>query len=268
MHNCTFQNARQQDAQADRQSNRLFSEDKYAHYYHNLSSLADKDLTSAPEGKRERGTSLSGPGSNAEQTVGVRMVLPVLLSLLGARSMIDVPCGDFNYMRTVLHAASTPAGIEYTGLDIVAPLVEQLQTTFGSAQAKGATRPHAKGHAKGHAISFARFDLSLEYLWPADVVVVRDILFHFDLPRANAVLRRIGLSGCRVALITTFPRGSNSLSSRKYRIGHGFNSYASWNLEDAPFSLPPPLISVGEDGGRTDRIMGLWPCATLRATLE
>ena len=178
------------------------------------------------------------------------MVLPVLLSLLGARSMIDVPCGDFNYMRTVLHAASTPAGIEYTGLDIVAPLVEQLQTTFGSAQAKGATRPHAKGHA----ISFARFDLSLEYLWPADVVVVRDILFHFDLPRANAVLRRIGLSGCRVALITTFPRGS----SRKYHNGHGFKSYASWNLEDAQFSLPPPLISVGKDGDRTGTAS--WVC--------
>ena len=128
MWNCSFSNI-QQGPTADR----LFGEHVYERYYRNLSSLATKTLESKVDGRLERGTSLSGPGSNAEETVGLRTALPVLLSLLHIRSIIDVPCGDFNYMRAVLTAPATPPGIRYTGLDIVASLVRQLDYTFGTS---------------------------------------------------------------------------------------------------------------------------------------
>ena len=228
-----------------------FGEHVYARYYRNISSIAAKTLSSSTDGWKERGTSLSGPGSNAEETIGIRIVLPVLLPLLEVRSILDVPCGDFNYMREVLNA--TQHSITYHGMDIVNPLVLQLEATFGSAT-----------HASRHRISFSRFDLASGYLWPADLVVVRDVLFHFTEDRANDVLRRVAESGCRFALVTYFPRVDNKAAASKYRAGRGFSSYASWNLEQAPFGLPPPILSIGKDGARLDRVVGLWRCANLR----
>ena len=257
MWNCTFDNTAASQAPQDGR----FAERVYTTYYRNLTTLAHKTLESKVDGRHERGNSLSGPGSNAEETIGVRTVLPSLLALLHMRTVIDVPCGDFNYMRAVLSDPITPPGIEYTGLDIVSPLVAQLQATFGSAQSSPGAA--GGGHSKRHHLSFARFDLATDYLWPVDLVVVRDILFHFELSRANRVMQRVGRSGCRFVMITTFPRGHNRASARKYHAGRGFSSFASWNLEDEPFSLPPPLLYIGRDGSRPDRAMGLWRCEDL-----
>ena len=71
-------------------------------------------------------------------------------------------------------------------------------------------------------------------------------------------------------LITTFP-GSNN-QRKKFHPGLGFSSFMPWNLEDAPFGLPPPLLAIGRDGstmGRDrGRVMGLWPCSALLARRE
>ena len=264
--NCSFSNGQGVTANAWQggggKADFAFSENKYGRYYTNLSSITSKSLDSDPDGAAKRGVSLSGPGSNAEQTVGVRTALPVLLGLLGVRSIIDVPCGDFNYMRSVLTAPPTPPQLVYQGMDIVTTLVEQLQAAYGTEQGHAVS-----GNAKHHRISFARFDLSLEYLWPADLVVIRDVLFHFSASRVNEVRRRIALSGCRFALVTYFPRGNNKRSLSKFHPGHGFSSYASWNFEAEPFGLPPPLLTVGNDGppcrGDGCRVMGLWQCSKL-----
>jgi hypothetical protein len=264
MWNCSFRNgAAIEQSTSDRMH---FGEHMYAKYYRNLSSIARKTLDSAADGRKTRGNSLSGPGSNAEETVGLRAVLPILLSRLRVRSILDVPCGDFNYMREVLGADATPHGITYHGMDIVSALVQQLEATFGTTTE---VRGGARQHAKKHRISFSHFDLGSMYLWPSDLVIVRDILFHFTAARANDVLRRVGESGCRFALITEFPRADNRLQARKYHAGRGFSSYASWNLEQTPFGLPTPIVSIGQDGNRPDRVVGLWSCASLvnRGTL-
>ena len=41
------------------------------------------------------GESVSGPGSDLDQTAAIREALPKLLREIGARSMVDAPCGDF-----------------------------------------------------------------------------------------------------------------------------------------------------------------------------
>ena len=191
-------------------------------------------------------------------------------------------------MRVVLNTPITPSGIHYTGMDIVTSLVQKLQSLFGSRKGGDMSTSKARQH-----ISFKRFDISIQYLWPVDLVVVRDILFHFEIGRAVSVLRRIGISGCRYALITTFLQTNNMIAARKYRAGRGFSSCmlwesnmqncasffvptliwglcatmpsadASWNLQGQPFALPPPLLAVHGDGKRADRVMGLWRCSNL-----
>ena len=47
------------------------------------------------------GTSVSGVGSELAATAAIRERLPALLQELGARSMLDAPCGDHRWMAGV-----------------------------------------------------------------------------------------------------------------------------------------------------------------------
>src|SRR5438552_4004881 len=61
--------------------------------------------------------SASGSGSNLAQTRVVRRVLPLLVEELGCRSLLDIPCGDYFWMKML------DMDIDYTGGDIVPALI-------------------------------------------------------------------------------------------------------------------------------------------------
>ena len=60
------------------------------------------------------GDSASGPGSSLRRTRNIRQQLPALIGQLQINSILDVPCGDFHWMRHV-----NLDGISYCGVDIV-----------------------------------------------------------------------------------------------------------------------------------------------------
>src|SRR5688500_1614611 len=62
--------------------------------------------------------SVSGRGSTLARTVNIRKALPELLRSINARSLLDAPCGDFNWMRLV-----DLGEIRYTGVDVVSELI-------------------------------------------------------------------------------------------------------------------------------------------------
>src|SRR5437870_5114626 len=62
--------------------------------------------------------SLSGPGSSMDETGAVRRALPDLVSRLGVRRMVDIPCGDFHWMKELDLDLDA-----YIGVDIVGSLV-------------------------------------------------------------------------------------------------------------------------------------------------
>ena len=107
-------------------------------------------------------------------------------------------------MREVLSSAETPA-LEYFGLDIVAPLIANLRSAYATDKwgPDGAT-----------TVNFFKFDIAEQTLWPVDVVIVRDVLFHFSPERALEVLRRIDRSGSKWLLTTTHPRTVNAEARR------------------------------------------------------
>src|SRR3989440_2607574 len=70
--------------------------------------------------------SVSGRGSTLARTRVVRETLPPLLKGVGARSLFDAACGDFNWMRHV-----ELGGVEYTGADIVPELVGRNRELYG-----------------------------------------------------------------------------------------------------------------------------------------
>src|SRR5260221_9327824 len=66
----------------------------------------------------ENTESRSGIGSSLARTAKLRLELPILLQELAVQTLLDIPCGDFNWMYTV------PLGhIRYIGADIVEELI-------------------------------------------------------------------------------------------------------------------------------------------------
>jgi hypothetical protein len=72
--------------------------------------------------------SVSGPGSSLNDTETLRKQLPVIFRQFDIKSVVDAPCGDFRWMQLVVKDND----ITYTGGDIVKPMIEKNQATFGS----------------------------------------------------------------------------------------------------------------------------------------
>jgi hypothetical protein len=186
--------------------------------------------------------SVSGTGSDLEQTARVAAALPGLLREHGVGSLLDVPCGDFHWMQRV-----DLAGVRYVGGDVVRELVE------------------ANRRYEAENISFLHLDLLAGPLPRADLVLCRDCLVHFSFADVCRALRTIAASECRLLLTTTYPH-----LERQEDIRTG--QWRPLNLQRAPFGLPAPLAVLEEGcteaGGQFgDKSLGLWRIDDLRACL-
>jgi glycosyltransferase involved in cell wall biosynthesis/SAM-dependent methyltransferase len=183
-------------------------------------------------GSRE---SHSGEGSTLEQTAAIRREIPALLRELGAKSLLDAPCGDFNWLR------EAELGVErYIGVDIVRDLVAADQRRYGRAGREFQCR-----------------DLIRDPLPAADVILCRDCLVHLNFRDARQMLRNFRRSGSRYLLTTTFTgRGENVDLT-------GSMLWRTLNLQRAPFNFPAPLHLINENcteagGAYADKCLGLW----------
>jgi len=183
--------------------------------------------------------SVSGFGSTLRETRVVRQVLPSLVERYDVQVLLDIPCGDCNWMREIDFCGRT-----YIGGDIVAELVARNQADFGAPNR-----------------TFAHLDVVRDPLPPADLVLVRDCMIH--LPNADVLqaLRNIRRSGARLLLATTYtaPPGNPDIPIGEWR---------AINLQAPPFSLPAPLELISEewdwaDGYHADKCLGLWDTSAL-----
>jgi len=187
--------------------------------------------------------SVSGKGSSLIQTGVIRAELPALLRGLGVRSMLDIPCGDFFWMKQVELGT-----IDYTGGDIVAALIQQDR----------------KRHESAH-VHFRKLNLIADKLPRADLVFCRDGLVHFSFEDVFSSLRNVCDSGAKYLLTTTFPARSHNddIATGRWR---------TLNFELAPFSFPAPLKLLNEhcseaDGEFRDKSLGLWRVADVAKCL-
>lgn len=188
--------------------------------------------------------SLSGTGSDLCQTRTISAEIPMLLKDLNIRSMIDIPCGDFNWMKTV-----SLEGIQYKGLDIVKSMIENNRQLYGTRN-----------------ISFEQLDLLRDSLPKADLVFCRDCLVHFSYKDIYKALNTIAASGSTYLVTTTFiERGNNrNIATGQWR---------PLNLEAPPFSFPQPVRLIVEgctecDGSFADKSLGVWKIAEIQSCLK
>jgi SAM-dependent methyltransferase len=187
--------------------------------------------------------SVSGTGSTLVQTKVIVDELPRLFERLAVRSVLDVPCGDFFWMRAV-----DLKGIDYFGGDIVAPVIDDNQ------------RRYAKP-----GIRFARLDVLRDELPRADLVLCRDCVVHFSVADAFRALSAICRSGSAYLLTTTFPahKSNPDIVTGQWR---------PLNLTLPPFGFPDPLVVITEvnteaRGIYSDKALGLWRVEDIGAVL-
>jgi len=185
--------------------------------------------------------SASGTGSNIRPTETLRRELPMLLARLNIRSLLDAPCGDFNWMRLV-----DLGDVTYTGVDVVAPLIERCQRNYGGPTRRFLTR-----------------NVIADPLPQADAILSRDCLSHLSYEHIFSALRNFRASAATYLLATTYP-------SRRRNWDIVTGDWRPVNLELKPFAFPPPIAVIAEgstefDGDFADKTLAAWRLDSLLA---
>lgn len=178
-------------------------------------------------------TSFSGRGADPDQTENIRKEIPILLKEMKIKSILDIPCGDFNWMKEI-----DLDGIKYIGADIV----EDIVKNNNKYKTKGKT--------------FKVLDITQDKLPKVDLIIVRDCLVHMSYPDIAKAIKQIKASKSKYLLTTTFP---GRMENNDIATGRWFPI----NLEIDPFSFPQPIKVVNEGctqskGKYSDKSLGLW----------
>lgn len=185
--------------------------------------------------------SVSGPGSGKAQAAIFIPSLENCLRELSIRTMLDLPCGDFNWMQEV-----RLAGIKYTGADLVDDLILKNQANYPQHR-------------------FIRLDLLKDQLPAMDLIFNRDCLVHFSFQHIAQALNNIGNSDSTYFMTTSF-----SGQRLNYDIHSG--DWRPLNLQRSPFHFPTPLISIPEYTMENrfnyrEKSLCLWEISTLRPAI-
>ena len=170
--------------------------------------------------------SKSGEGSSLEQTKIVRTTLPKLFQELGISKLLDVPCGDWNWMRHI-----DLSNIDYIGGDVVTAIIDDNNRNYAGK--------------------------SVQFVPTADLILCRDCLVHMSFKDALKSIEEFKKSGSKWLLTTTFV--SCKLNDD---LIHG-SIWRPLNLEKLPFNFPPAVKYLNEgcseEGGLyQDKSLGLW----------
>jgi hypothetical protein len=178
----------------------------------------------------------SGTGASLEQTRVVREELPKLCAELNVQRLLDLPCGDFFWMK---HTDLT--GISYIGADIVREIIDRNSQEFGDPS---------------NGRRFMQLNLCEDPLPDADLVFCRDCLVHLSFSDVSKALRNVCRSSARYLLTTTFPR-------REKNIDISTGEWRTINFSLSPFLFPPPVKIINEHctlqhNEYADKSLALW----------
>lgn len=178
--------------------------------------------------------SVSGGGSTLASTETLRTELPKIITTLNIKSLLDAPCGDFNWMK----ALNLPIE-KYYGVDIVHDLIKNNQSLYENS-----------------IHIFSCLDLTKDKLPQTDLILCRDCLAHLSLENALLVIKNFKLSGAKYLLATTH---TSTIYNNNIKTGET----SPYNLQLSPFNFPKPLLIIEEKTAEnlslsTKKSLGLW----------
>ena len=156
--------------------------------------------------------SVSGQGSALKHTQNIIDKLPILLKKHGIHSILDAPCGDYNWIQHVNFN-----DIQYIGGDIVQELVDSNNKKF----------------ANNH-VSFIKLNII------EDPLPKVDLLVHFNNKSIKSFLQNLIASDIKYFMTTNFP-----LTKHNYDITMG--NFRLINLQRKPYNLPKEIDILWEE---------------------
>lgn len=202
----------------------------------------------------------SGYGSTLAKSRGARTLLRLVLQGYPIRSIVDVPCGDCNWIAHVLGEGTGDRGqgtedrgqgtenaasslfpvtcslspLRYVGYDILLELIEANRRAFPQW-------------------SFEVADAVILIPPRVDLIICRDLLQHLRLVEALMVLDNFRASGSTWLLATTHAVDRNE----ELRSSPSGWAWRPLNLSLHPFNLAAPTISVREEE-HFEKRLALW----------
>lgn len=185
-------------------------------------------------------SSRSGPGSSLEQTRVIRERIPELLNRLQVRTMLDIPCGDFHWMKEIRGDIEPNLSL-YIGADIVPELIHENRIRYQNSKFR-----------------FEVLDLTKDALPRSDLVMIRDCFLHLPFRGIADAIWNVQRSGSTYMLASTYTKPRPNLEIENISLlGRAIN------LSAPPFSFPEPLELINEEcteqnGEYSDKSIGLW----------
>jgi len=171
--------------------------------------------------------SKSGPGSTVYESGQLLYHLPALLRNLHVRTILDAPCGDFNWMKEI-----NVDGYQYIGVDIVHDCIIDNQNKYQKQN-----------------VIFQEQDIVNGPLPTADIILCRDALVHFPNHMVKETIKNFKQSGSTYLLTTHF---TNIDANQDIKLG----DWRPINFTLAPFYFKAPLFMIKET--LPIKTMALW----------
>jgi hypothetical protein len=178
------------------------------------------------QGLRDNLESVSGLGSYKKSTSHIVRELPALFNKMNIKTILDAPCGDWNWMKDV-----SLEGIKYSGADIVEEVISKNNDKYSSQN-----------------VDFFLMDIIQDEIKTYDLIVMRDVLVHLSNEDIFSVLRNVKNSKSKFLLTTHFTWINDYIFAEKVRINSQIET-GGWrriNLEESPFNLPYPIKVIVE----------------------
>jgi hypothetical protein len=182
---------------------------------------------------QEKQDSLSGPGSTKAATSELVVRLSDFLREVGSRQLVDIGCGDFNWMRNV------EGDFDYLGIDVVPHLIDAHNAAYANERRR-----------------FICMDATRSAISPGDVAICRDVLFHLSFRDGLQLLRNIKAAGFRYVLLTTDKRLWFNSDIRN-------GDFRRINLLKSPYRLPEPERELRDGKVPGGRVLAVWRGADL-----
>ena len=170
--------------------------------------------------------------------------IPLLFKDYNISTMLDIPCGDFYWMKEV-----DLKDIEYIGADIVDEIIKKNNEEYSKSN-----------------LHFKKLDLLKDNLPNVDLIFTRDCLVHLSFEDIFNALTNICNSNSKYLLSTTFTERTNNNDIKT-------GQWRTLNLEVEPFFLPKPIKIINEgctenEGIYSDKSLGFWKISDIRKSLK
>ena len=168
--------------------------------------------------KNHTNGSKSGSGSNFSSTKNIISELNKLIGEKNIKSILDIPCGDWNWMQKL-----NLKNVSYLGCDIVDDIIKENNKKFSSDKIKFETK-----------------DITFDKLPDSDLIIIRDLLVHLKDNEIIDFIKNIKKSKFKYIAMTSY---DHTLQNTKGTID---DNWRPLNLTIPPFYLRQPDFKLDD----------------------